>query len=103
MKERVWVVEPGHPIADGLGPWFEIPHEEMYGERFDIPEPDLFGRVLNQITDIVPSWGLNPDIRIHLCEFDNGRDVFCCLFDLVEMCFGPWIFILSFQQFNVSQ
>ncbi len=39
-KERVWVVEPGHPIAEGLGEYFEIPHEEMYGERFDIPEPD---------------------------------------------------------------
>jgi trehalose utilization protein len=39
-KERVWVVEPGHPIADGLGPWFEIPHEEMYGERFDVPSPE---------------------------------------------------------------
>ena len=39
-KERLWVVEPGHPIADGLDPWFEIPHEEMYGEFFDIPEPE---------------------------------------------------------------
>ena len=39
-KERLWVVEPGHPIADGLGPWFEIEHEEMYGERFDVPAPE---------------------------------------------------------------
>ena len=39
-KERIWVVEPGHPIAEGLGEYFEIPHEEMYGERFDIPAPD---------------------------------------------------------------
>lgn len=39
-RERIWVVEPGHPIADGLGPYFEIPREEMYGERFDIPAPD---------------------------------------------------------------
>jgi trehalose utilization protein len=39
-KERLWVVEPSHPIASGLGPYFEIPHEEMYGERFDIPAPD---------------------------------------------------------------
>jgi len=39
-KERIWVVEPGHPIADGLGPWFEIAHEEMYGERFDVPAPE---------------------------------------------------------------
>ncbi len=39
-RERIWVVEPGHPIAAGLGEYFEIPHTEMYGERFDIPAPD---------------------------------------------------------------
>ncbi|HEV8691944.1 MAG TPA: ThuA domain-containing protein [Ideonella sp.] len=39
-KERVWVVEPSHPIAAGLGEFFELPNEEMYGERFDIPQPD---------------------------------------------------------------
>ncbi|MBM4042042.1 MAG: trehalose utilization protein ThuA [Planctomycetes bacterium] len=39
-KERLWVVEPGHPIVQGLGEYIDIPHEEMYGERFDIPEPD---------------------------------------------------------------
>jgi trehalose utilization protein len=39
-KERIWVVDPAHPIAEGLGPYFEIPHEEMYGEHFDIPAPD---------------------------------------------------------------
>lgn len=39
-KERVWVVEPAHPIATGLGEYFELPYEEMYGERFDIPPPD---------------------------------------------------------------
>lgn len=39
-KERIWVVEPSHPIAAGLEPYFELPHEEMYGEFFDIPAPD---------------------------------------------------------------
>ncbi|MEM2841956.1 MAG: ThuA domain-containing protein [Thermoproteota archaeon] len=39
-KERIWVVEPGHQIATGLKEYFEIEHEEMYGERFDIPAPD---------------------------------------------------------------
>ena len=39
-KERVWCVAPGHPIAQGLPPYFEIPHTEMYGEYFDIPQPD---------------------------------------------------------------
>jgi trehalose utilization protein len=39
-RERIWVVNPAHPIAAGLGEFFEIPQEEMYGEFFDIPEPD---------------------------------------------------------------
>jgi trehalose utilization protein len=39
-KERIWVIEPGHPIANGLNEYIEIPQEEMYGERFDIPKPD---------------------------------------------------------------
>jgi trehalose utilization protein len=39
-RERIWVVEPGHRIAQGLGEYFEVPHAEMYGERFDIPAPD---------------------------------------------------------------
>jgi trehalose utilization protein len=39
-KERLWVCNPGHPIVQGLGPYFEIPHEEMYGEPFAIPTPD---------------------------------------------------------------
>ena len=39
-KERLWVIDPAHAIADGLGEYFELPQEEMYGERFDIPQPD---------------------------------------------------------------
>ena len=39
-RQRVWVVEPGHPIAQGLAECFELEHTEMYGERFDIPAPD---------------------------------------------------------------
>ena len=39
-RERIWTVEPGHPIADGLPESFEVPRAEMYGERFDIPAPD---------------------------------------------------------------
>jgi trehalose utilization protein len=39
-RERLWTVEPGHPIAEGLDEHVEIPSEEMYGERFDIPRPD---------------------------------------------------------------
>src|SRR6478736_4606421 len=39
-NERIWVVERGHPIAEGLGQTIEIEREEMYGERFDIPAPE---------------------------------------------------------------
>jgi trehalose utilization protein len=39
-RERIWVVEPGHPIAEGLGEYIQLDEEEMYGERFDIPAPD---------------------------------------------------------------
>ena len=40
-KERVWVVDPGHPISQGLtDEHFDLPHSEMYGEHFDIPAPD---------------------------------------------------------------
>lgn len=38
-KERLWVINPKHPIAEGLPPYIEIEHEEMYGEPFTIPEP----------------------------------------------------------------
>ncbi len=38
--ERLWVVDPGHPIADGLDESIELPETEMYGEPFDVPEPD---------------------------------------------------------------
>ncbi|GAB4176822.1 MAG: ThuA domain-containing protein [Terrimicrobiaceae bacterium] len=39
-KERLWNIAPSHPITEGIGDYFEIPAEEMYGEPFGIPEPD---------------------------------------------------------------
>ncbi|AJY77802.1 ThuA domain-containing protein [Paenibacillus beijingensis] len=39
-RERIWVVNPAHPITEGIGPYFELQQEEMYGEFFDIPIPD---------------------------------------------------------------
>lgn len=39
-RERVFVVNPAHPIAKGIPAHFEIPVEECYGEPFSIPEPD---------------------------------------------------------------
>ena len=39
-RERLWVVNPGHPIAAGVPECIEIAQEEMYGEHFEIPAPD---------------------------------------------------------------
>jgi trehalose utilization protein len=39
-KERLWNVAPSHPITEGVGDYFELPQEEMYGEPFGIPTPD---------------------------------------------------------------
>lgn len=39
-RERVWVAKPGHPIAAGIDDYVELDHAEMYGEPFDIPNPD---------------------------------------------------------------
>ena len=39
-KERIWVIEPGHPIARNLPEYIELEQEETYGERFEIPAPE---------------------------------------------------------------
>lgn len=38
--ELVWVCNPAHPIAQGIGRFIKIDHEETYGEPFGIPHPD---------------------------------------------------------------
>jgi trehalose utilization protein len=39
-RELVWTVNPAHDIAQGVPAVFEVPKQEMYGEYFDIPQPD---------------------------------------------------------------
>lgn len=39
-REVLWVTAPGHPILAGVDDHFILEHTEMYGEHFDIPEPD---------------------------------------------------------------
>jgi trehalose utilization protein len=63
-KERIWVVEPGHPIAEGLGEYIELPHEEMYGERFDVPAPDEL---------VFVSWFEGGEIFRSGCCWTRGR------------------------------
>lgn len=63
-KERLWVVNPSHPIADGIGEYIEIPQEEMYGEFFDIPQPD----------DLVfVSWFTGGEVFRSGCCYQRGR------------------------------
>ena len=61
--ERVWVVNPGHPIAAGLPDHFEL-REEMYGEFFDIPEPDEL---------VFLSWFQGGEVFRSGCTWRRGR------------------------------
>jgi len=61
---RLWVTAPSHPIANGLGPYFELPHEEMYGEFFDIPAPDEL---------VLVSWFSGGEIFRSGCCFNRGH------------------------------
>jgi trehalose utilization protein len=63
-KERIWVVDHAHPIADGLPEYIELPHVEMYGERFDIPAPDAL---------VFVSWFAGGEIFRSGCCFHRGR------------------------------
>jgi trehalose utilization protein len=63
-KERLWVVEPGHPIAEGMGEYVELEHDEMYGERFDIPQPDAL---------VFISWFSGGEVFRSGCCFTRGR------------------------------
>jgi len=38
-RERIYTIAPHHQICKGIPDVFELPIEEMYGERFDIPTP----------------------------------------------------------------
>jgi trehalose utilization protein len=62
--ERIWVVEPGHPIAAGLGQTIEIEREEMYGERFDVPAPE---------TLVFLSWFPGGELFRSGCCYTRGR------------------------------
>jgi len=63
-KERIWVINPGHPIAEGLGEYFELEHTEMYGEPFDIPQPDEL---------VFVSWFKGGEVFRSGCCFIRGR------------------------------
>src|SRR5258708_1801252 len=40
LRELVWTVAPGHPIAEGVPDVIDIPRQETYAELFDVPAPE---------------------------------------------------------------
>lgn len=63
-KERLWIIDPSHPITEGFDAYFELPMEEMYGERFDIPQPD---------EQVFISWFQGGEVFRSGCCWHRGR------------------------------
>ena len=64
-RERLWNVNPAHPITAGLTEeHFELEHTEMYGELFDIPPPDEL---------IFISWFEGGEVFRSGCTFRRGK------------------------------
>ncbi|MFO1065001.1 MAG: ThuA domain-containing protein [Pirellulales bacterium] len=64
-KERLWIVSPGHPIVEGIDDeYFELAATEMYGEFFDIPQPDEL---------ITISWFEGGEVFRSGCTFRRGK------------------------------
>ncbi|HMF34556.1 MAG TPA: ThuA domain-containing protein [Candidatus Lokiarchaeia archaeon] len=63
-KEKLWVTNPYHPISKGIDAVIELDHEEMYGECFDVPNPD----------DVVfTSWFEGGNVFRSGCTWHRGR------------------------------
>ncbi|UCH27816.1 MAG: ThuA domain-containing protein [Trueperaceae bacterium] len=63
-KERLWNLEPSHPIMEGIPDYFELEQEEMYGERFDIPTPDKL---------LMISWFQGGEVFRSACTWQQGH------------------------------
>ena len=63
-KERIWIVDPSHPIVVGLGEYIELEKEEMYGEHFDIPAPDQL---------VMVSWFEGGEVFRSGCTYQRGN------------------------------
>ncbi|MEE6132634.1 trehalose utilization protein ThuA [Priestia aryabhattai] len=63
-KERLWVIDPSHPIAEGISEFIELEREEMYGEHFDIPAPDEL---------VFTSWFEGGEIFRSGCTYKRGN------------------------------
>ncbi len=63
-KERIWIVDPSHPITEGLGEYIELEKEEMYGEHFDIPSPSEL---------VMISWFEGGEVFRSGCTYTRGN------------------------------
>jgi trehalose utilization protein len=63
-RERLWVTNPGHPIAQGVDRCIELENEEMYGEPFGIPTPD---------EEVFISWFEGGEVFRSGCCFRRGN------------------------------
>lgn len=63
-SEHLWVTAPGHPIAEGIGESLDIEREEMYGEFFDIPQPE---------TLVFVSWFTGGEVFRSGCCYTRGK------------------------------
>lgn len=61
--ERLWNLRPDHPVMAGIGETVEIAEDEMYGERFDIPEPEEL---------LMIGWFPGGEVFRSLCTWTRG-------------------------------
>lgn len=62
--ERLWTVDSGHPIRNGVEESFVLPGAEMYSEPFAIPEPDRF---------VIGSWFEGGEVFRSGCCYRRGN------------------------------
>jgi len=63
-KERLWNLQPAHPMMDGIPEYITLEQEEMYGERFDIPTPDEL---------LMLSWFQGGEVFRSVCTWRRGH------------------------------
>ena len=62
-RERLWNLAPNHPVMKGIPEYFELETEEMYGERFDIPQPQEI---------LMLGWFAGGEVMRSVCTWTRG-------------------------------
>lgn len=62
-RERLWNLAPNHPVMKGIPEYFELETEEMYGERFDIPQPQEI---------LMLGWFSGGEVMRSVCTWTRG-------------------------------